>query len=121
MEQHRRILGILFIVSSALTLLAALAVAGFMLFVGGMSLQDASAPEPQAAMFAVTAGITGCLFLLGLPGIITGVGLLKRQRWAKTWALVLGILSLPSFPLGTALGVYAIWFYTQPGSNQVFA
>lgn len=120
MEQHRRILGILFIVVNALTLLGAVVVGvGMGLLMSQMlPTQGAQGEANNVGLLAV--GLGGCLFLLGLPGLITGIGLLKRQRWAKTWALVLGILSIPSFPLGTALGIYAIWFYTQPGANQVF-
>ena len=118
-EKHRRILGILFIVASALTLIGAMVV-----FVGmgvvGQNMPNRHDEEAARQFFLLTMGITGFLFLLSLPCLITGIGLLKRQRWAKTWALVVGILSLPSFPLGTVLGIYAIWFYTQPGANQVF-
>ncbi|WP_211193634.1 hypothetical protein [Pyxidicoccus fallax] len=121
MEQHRRILGILFIVTSALTLLLGLGFGAFMALMGNLSYPHGTGDEDgRMSLFLVAAGVAGCTFLLGLPGIITGVGLLKRQRWSKTLALVLGILSLPSFPLGTVLGIYALWFYSQPGSNLVF-
>lgn len=119
LEQHRRILGILFIVMNGLTLLASLAVVGVMLFGGSMALSETEAGK-HVMMFALPMILGGCLLLMGLPGLITGIGLLKRRRWAKLAALVLGILSLPSVPLGTAVGIYALWFYMQQGSDQVF-
>ena len=119
LEGHRRILGILFIVMNALTLLVALGLGAVMAFVGQLGMGEAGAEE-RTMMFAVAAGITGCFVVLGLPGLITGIGMLKRRRWSRVLALVLGVLSLPNFPLGTALGVYTLWFYMQPGSDRVF-
>jgi hypothetical protein len=119
LEGHRRILGILFLVMSALTLVVALGFGAFMASVGPVGTEG---PEEgvRATMFAMTLGLTGCFFLMALPGFITGIGLLKRRRWSRTLALVMGIFALLNFPLGTALGIYAIWFYTQPRTDQVF-
>ncbi|ATB49016.1 hypothetical protein [Corallococcus macrosporus] len=118
LEQHRRILGVLFIVINGLSLLIGV---GVMLFIGviGGTLPTAD-PEERALIVAVGMGVGGCIGLLGLPGVITGLGLLKRKSWARTLTLVLGILAIPNVPLGTALGAYALWFYLQPGSDQVF-
>jgi uncharacterized membrane protein len=119
LEGHRRILGIVFIVMNALTLLVALGFGAFGLAIGQFGMQHARADE-EAVVTAVLVGVTGCLFVMGLPGIITGIGLLKRRPWSRMLALVLGCLALPNVPLGTALGIYTIWFYTQAGSDQVF-
>lgn len=119
LEGHRRILGIFFIVMNALTLLVALGFGAFGLALGQFGMQHASADE-RVMVTAILVGVTGCFFLMGLPGIITGIGLLKRRPWSRTLALVMGVLALPNVPLGTALGIYTIWFYTQAGSDQVF-
>ena len=37
----------------------------------------------------------------------------KRRPWAKVVALVAGILSFPAFPIGTGVGLYAIWVFLQ--------
>jgi hypothetical protein len=51
------------------------------------------------------------LSLVSLPGIVGGIALYKRRRWARMLLLVLGFLNLISFPpIGTALGGYTIWF-----------
>ncbi|GHG83388.1 hypothetical protein [Comamonas sp. JC664] len=118
LEQHRRILGILFIVINAVTLLLSAGVLVFFGAVGGLA-PDVE-PEGRAALVIIGVVAGGCLALLGLPGVITGLGLVNRKPWSRTVALVLGILALPNVPLGTALGVYALWFYLQPGSDQAF-
>ncbi|WP_426753226.1 hypothetical protein [Myxococcus sp. Y35] len=118
LEQHRRNLGIFFIVTNGLSLLVAVGVAVFIGVVGGVV--PGAKPEERALIVAAGALVGGCLALVGLPGVVTGIGLLKRKAWARTVALVLGILALPNIPLGTALGAYALWFYLQAGSEQVF-
>jgi len=51
---------------------------------------------------------------LGLPGLLAGYGLLTRKPWARVLAIVVGILSLLNFPIGTAIGIYTLWVLTQP-------
>lgn len=121
LEQHRRILGILFIVLNVLTLLAALGLALFFGAVGVAALSSGTSEGAEGAavsFFMLVLG--GCFLAMGVPGLITGIGLLKRRPWSRPAALVLGILSLTNFPVGTALGIYAIWFFGQPESKRVF-
>ena len=49
------------------------------------------------------------LIALSAPGIVAGVGLLARKRWARIVAIVLGVLHLFEFPFGTAFGAYTLW------------
>lgn len=35
--------------------------------------------------------------------------LFVRKPWARFFTLVIGVLSLPGFPVGTAVGVLSIW------------
>lgn len=53
------------------------------------------------------------IFFVSIPTLIAGTGLLTRQRWAPVFALIMGCLKLFSFPIGTAIGVYAIWIYAE--------
>ena len=52
-----------------------------------------------------------------VAGIAAGWGLLDRRPWARTLAIVLGIIKLLEFPLGTALGVYTLWVLVSPGAE----
>jgi predicted nucleic acid-binding Zn ribbon protein len=54
--------------------------------------------------------LIGVVFLIGAGiGFLAGWGLIDRQPWARMLAMVLGVLSLPDFPFGTALGIYTLW------------
>lgn len=95
---HLRLLGILWIAISAFRLLPTL-------FLFGMA-NHLQVPPFVRGIFP----LIGLFFLVGAAlGFIAGWGLLERQPWARTLAIVLGILALLDFPFGTALGIYTLW------------
>ena len=52
----------------------------------------------------------GILFgAFGIVHLILGWGLHERKMWARPLGLVVGLLALIRFPLGTALGIYTLW------------
>jgi len=53
--------------------------------------------------------ITIVVYLRGALGALVGIGLLRRERWARPLALVVGVLMLIKIPFGTALGIYTLW------------
>jgi hypothetical protein len=53
--------------------------------------------------------ITILVYLRGALGALVGIGLLRRERWARPLALVVGVLALLKIPFGTALGIYTLW------------
>lgn len=59
------------------------------------------------AMILVIAVISTVLIV---PQLIAGWKLLKEKPGARTWGIIGSILALLSFPLGTAAGVYGLWF-----------
>jgi hypothetical protein len=58
--------------------------------------------------------------VLSIPGIIAGIGLFKRKEWARILTLIISVLDLFNFPLGTAVGVYSIWALVQPETIEHF-
>ena len=57
-------------------------------------------------LLPVIATITVAVTALAL---LVGYGLLTRKPWGRTLAIVIAILSLFRFPVGTALGIYTLW------------
>lgn len=115
-EQHVTILGWLHIALNVLLVLTAglvfLAVVG-----GGLFTGDA---EAIAITSLVGTIIAVFLLVLAAPGIVAGIGLLKRKSWARVLAIVLGILNLVNFPLGTVVGVYTLWVLVQDEAMALF-
>lgn len=109
MRQHVTLLGAFLIAHSVLSLIVAM-----VLFVsiagGGMLSGDATAMAITGTVAAVLAGF---FILLALPGLIAGIGLLRRQSWARILALIVCILGLLEIPIGTALGIYGIYVLTR--------
>jgi hypothetical protein len=40
---------------------------------------------------------------------LVGFSLLRRKPWGRVLGIVVAILSLLKFPVGTALGIYTLW------------
>jgi hypothetical protein len=109
MEKHLKILGILYIVSGAFSLVGA-AIFGLMFTGAGLLFGD-------LGMFALFSGVGllvgGFFAVTGIPGIIGGAGLLRRRPWARTLLLVLGVLHILGMA-GILLGAYTLWVLFQP-------
>lgn len=113
METHVRLLGILNLVWGGLVALVALV--AIPLITG---INFGTPPQHMASVM----GLVLLLFLgLAALGLVTGWGLLNRKPWARVLTFVVAVPSLPSFPLGTAFGVYAIWVMLQPETEELLA
>jgi hypothetical protein len=117
LEQHVPILGWLHIIASALFLL--LGAVGFV-FLAGIGVLSG---EAEAARILTFIAIVGALLfiVLGLPGILAGIGLLRRKGWGRILALVVGFFNLFNVPIGTALGAYTFFVLLQDAAAGYFA
>jgi hypothetical protein len=124
MTTHVKVLGVLYIALSAMALAAALFL---MLAVGtASSIVGLSADPGDAAVALPIIGLAGSalvvfLLALSLPGLIVGIGLLKLAPWARIAAIVLAIIHLINIPLGTVLGIYALWVLFNKDTERLFA
>ena len=106
LESHLSTLGTLWIIAGVLFLIPSVG----MFFLGSFArfvIHD----KPFAQTFGpmVLSIIAGSILLVAVGGILVGWGLRNREPWARTVAIVLGILALFHPLLGTALGVYTLW------------
>jgi hypothetical protein len=117
MQQHVPILGWLYVVGNAFFL--AIGAFVFLLLVGLAPVTG----EPEARWVLGLVGTTVGLLMaaLSVPGLLAGYGLLMRRPWARVLAIVVGILGLINFPVGTAIGIYTLWVLMQPAATEYFA
>lgn len=115
-ETHIGILGWIYIIGNAFLLVMGGLAFFFFMGIGIMS------GEAEVAGILTIVGMTGMVFFvaLALPGMIAGYGLLKRKSWARILTLVLGVLNLFSFPVGTAVGIYTLWVLLQNDADAFF-
>jgi hypothetical protein len=122
METHVKVLGALTIVFGAMGLFSALML-GFIF--GGAATAVGASGDPEAAVALPIIGITGValvafLVVWSLPGIIIGIGLLRLRPWARIGGIVVSLLCLIAFPLGTILGVYGLWVLFSKDTERLF-
>jgi hypothetical protein len=116
LDGHKKVLGIIYIVTASLSLLIALFVRAVMSIIFSFAFDGASDEEQKIADFvmAITSLLPMVIIIFSsLPTMIAGIGLVTRQSWATMLALILGCLKLFAIPIGTAIGIYAIWIYTE--------
>jgi hypothetical protein len=117
MDHHKKVLGIIYIITASLSILIMLLVSAFMGTLFEFIIDKAKEEDAELVLQAVRSLVTGIVWVItifvSIPSIIAGIGLLNKQRWALTLALILGCLKLLSFPIGTAIGIYSIWVYTE--------
>ena len=110
MEKHINIVAALQIGFSILGLIIGSLIFTILFFVGDF-VDDT---EAQTVLTIIANIIMVVIVILSIPGIIAGIGLLKRKEWARILTLILSVIDLINFPVGTAVGAYSIWAMVQP-------
>jgi zinc-ribbon domain len=62
--------------------------------------------------------VAWALLVVAAATVAAGVGLLQYKSWARVFAIVISVLLLFHFPIGTAVAVYAFWvLFSQEGQR----
>lgn len=121
-QEHNRTLGILFLVYLGLQIFGLIVAIVFMvgfsgLIISGMSGENAF---PMGIMiFALGFGLIFSILLM-LPIGMAGFKMYKEKPNARIWGIIASIISLLSFPIGTILGVYGLWFLFGEQGKQFY-
>ncbi len=117
LQLHVSVLGWILIVTHAIGLVIAAFV--FFLLTG---IGAAAGDSVAFGVLSITGTAVGLLIaVLALPGVLAGYGLLTRKSWGRLLALVVAVLGLFNFPIGTVIGVYALWVLLQQEASYYFA
>lgn len=117
MEKHAQLIGVLWIVYGALSLLGGLIVLVVLMTVSFVPDMGDIAPS---VLRIIGISVGSFLFILGVPKIVGGLAMIKHQEWGRILVLILSFLSLLSIPLGTALGIYSIVYLMKPEMVELF-
>jgi hypothetical protein len=90
-------------------------------FTGFFSIANLVDDDLAEGILNVSGSMLGFILLgLGLPGLIGGIGLLGYHDWARILIIILSILGLFNFPLGTFLGIYSLWVLFRGDTRRLF-
>ena len=122
MEQHIKVLSVLFIILGILGIVVA---AAFLILGAGaaatiLAQDNSNEARVGAAWTGGCITFVAALFgILSIPSIIAGWGLSQHKAWARILTIILAVLSLPQFPVGTAIGVYALVILFNDESKRI--
>ena len=116
MERHINVVAALQIGYSILGLMIASAFFAFFHLIGDF-VDD---HEAEFVLGIIANVLMVFTLILSIPGILAGIGLFKRKEWARVLTLIISVLNLLSFPLGTGIGIYSIWALVQPEIVEEF-
>jgi hypothetical protein len=90
-------------------------------FVANIIFNPNTHPERPAFLHPLLSFLALLLVMKAFAGFAAGWGLLQREPWARSVAVVLGFISLFfNVPFGTALGVYTLWVLLPSGAEQAY-
>lgn len=105
------LIAVYFFVVAALFLVGTVIMAIPTLILGIVTLAE----EADAAIGFVAVGfIAAVLLTLSLVNLAVGYGLWRVQPWGRTGAIVLSIVGLLFFPIGTVIGAIILWYLLKP-------
>jgi hypothetical protein len=63
---------------------------------------------------------TSIVISVNILGIVGGYSILKKKRWARRAVIVVSIIELIGFPVGTIIGVYSLWILFNKDVKALF-
>jgi len=120
LQMHVQIAGWLNIVANGILLLFGICGFVFLVAIGAFAAADSG--DPVAMPILALTGTAGLVLfaVVGLPGMVAGYGLLRRKKWGQILGIVVGLLSLFNFPIGTAIGGYTLFVLFQNSAKEFF-
>lgn len=113
-QEHNRLISIFFHVQGGLQVLAGVIMVLVYVAVGGVFIAAGNQQEQQfvGGLILVVGVVTAVIvFAFAILDFYAAFKIGKMQPIGRTLGIVVAILSIFSFPLGTALGAYALWFF----------
>ncbi len=115
-EKHCRVLALMF------ALLGFLLVSLSLFFLVLITVAEAgTSAELESILNGILAICAVIWLLLAVLPLLGCWSVLKRRPWARIFSIVLSALYLPTFPLGTAVGIYGLWVLTKVETEQYLA
>lgn len=120
-EQHNRYVAYVFLAHGGMQVLMTFLLGLFYYFFFTSFLTRPGDPGPPPFFFAFLYGFLAVFqFIFITPTFVAAYALLKKKAWARMAAIVAGVMSAMSVPVGTAACVYAMWFFFGENWKSVY-
>jgi hypothetical protein len=60
------------------------------------------------------------LTFYALPGLAASLGIYKRKQWGRIISLFWSVLNIPTFLIGTVVGIYSLWVLLKSETKELF-
>jgi hypothetical protein len=123
-RDHNKLLSIFYFVLAGLQIVGGLFFALIYGIIGGATLSTARRDDEQimGGVFLGIAVVIGLVMLvIGGITLLTAFKVMKRRPIGRTLAIIISILVLFSIPIGTALGIYGLWFFLGETGKNFYA
>lgn len=126
MSSHLSIVAMILAAYSLLQLVVAaligavFALAGAGIGVAGMSAGEEELMAVAAVYSVVGVGVAALVAMVSIPGFAAAWGVYRRRPWGRMLGMVMAALVCTNFPLGTLLGVYALYVLFDAESAAAF-
>ena len=122
MQEQVKIVGWLHIILNGIVLVVALGVFFIFVVMGG-ALAATGGSDAHAAMGIMA--IIGVVLLVvfsvaAIPGFIAGFGVLNYAQWGRILCMIVSVLHLFNFPVGTMVGGYSLYVLTNAETTALF-
>ena len=75
---------------------------------------------PPTVVFVVGFAMILMLAFFTLPSLIAGWAGLNEKSWSRTIGIVASVMAVTSFPFGTIVGIYGLWFYFSDAWKEIY-
>jgi hypothetical protein len=122
MATHVKVIAVLFGAFGLLALVGAFfssIILGVLASIVGASA-DEGAPVGAAVLGFTGLALSIILFVIAVPGLLAAYGLWNFRSWARVLAIVLAVVSLINWPLGTIFGIYVMAILFRKDAEALF-
>jgi hypothetical protein len=121
-RDHIRLVGILWMAYSSLHVVVGVCalVAAQVIFGHVIHIPNGPPPEVTVWLRPLISFFGWLILAKAAAGFFAGWGLLQREDWARTVALIVGFIALLNVPIGTALGIYTLWVLLPSQSDEEY-
>jgi hypothetical protein len=117
-QDHNKVIGIMHLIYGGFNALMMLLFLPFILIILGPMGSDPTAPAELKTIFAIFGVfIVAISLVFSLPPLLAGYAMLRRKSWARVMGIIAACFEALSFPFGTALCVYSLWFHFGQGER----